>query len=81
VGIGASLVLMAVGAVLRWGVTADAEGVNLSTIGIILLIVGAIGLALSISFWSSWGAWGPWRRPGPAGPTDAERTTVYHDRY
>jgi hypothetical protein len=77
-GIGASLILMAVGAVLRWGVTADAEGVNLETIGVILLIVGAVGLLLSLVFWSSWGGWGPWRRTGPA---DVDRTTVYHDRY
>jgi hypothetical protein len=72
---------MAVGAVLRWGVTVDAEGVNLETIGVILLIVGAVGLVLSLAFWSSWGAWGPWRRPGSAGPADIDRTTVHHDRY
>ena len=79
-GIGVSIVLMAVGAVLRWGVTADAEGVNLSTIGVILLIVGAVGLVLSLAFWSNWGA-GVWRRPGPAGGAEVDRTTVYHDRY
>jgi hypothetical protein len=83
-GIGASLVLITVGAVLRWGVTVDAEGVNLDTIGVILLIVGAVGLLLSLAFWSSWGGWGPWRGPGPVAPPagpEVDRTTVYHDRY
>ena len=61
-GIGASLILIAVGAVLAWAVNVDSEGINLNTVGYILLAVGAIGLLLSLIFWSSWGATGPWRR-------------------
>jgi hypothetical protein len=61
-GVGASLVLIAVGAVLAWAVTVDTEGVNLNTVGYILLAVGAVGLLLSVIFWSSWGGYGPWRR-------------------
>jgi hypothetical protein len=72
-GIGASLVLIAVGAILRWAVTADAEGVNLNTVGLILLIVGAVGLVLSLVFWSSWGGAGVRR-------TVREERTVYDDR-
>jgi len=54
-GIGVSLILIAVGAVLTWAVTATASGVDINTIGIILMIVGAVGLLLSLMFWSSWG--------------------------
>jgi hypothetical protein len=61
-GFGASLVLMAAGAILWWAVNVDAEGVNLNTVGVILFVVGAVGLALSLIFWSSWGGFGSRRR-------------------
>jgi hypothetical protein len=49
-GIGTSLVLIAVGAILKWAVTDEISGVELSTIGLILLIVGVIGLLISLLF-------------------------------
>jgi hypothetical protein len=61
-GVGASIVLIAVGGILAWAVSAEIDGVNLNMVGIILLVVGAIGLLLSLIFWPSWGASGPWRR-------------------
>jgi hypothetical protein len=61
-GFGASIVLMATGAVLRWAVTDNLEGVNLATIGLILLVVGIIGLIASLAFWTSWGGFGGTRR-------------------
>ena len=61
-GVGASIVLIAVGGILAWAVSADIDGVNLNMVGVILLVVGAIGLLLSLIFWSTWGASGPWRR-------------------
>jgi len=54
-GIAVSILLIAVGAVLTWGVTAEAEGLNVNNIGVILLIVGLLGLVISMIFWSSWG--------------------------
>jgi Domain of unknown function (DUF6458) len=54
-GISISILLIAVGAVLAWGVTAEAEGIDINTVGVILLIVGILGLVLSLIFWSSWG--------------------------
>ena len=57
-GIGVSLILIAVGAVLAFAVHVTGHGVNLHTIGIILLVVGAIGALLSMIFWSSWGGFG-----------------------
>jgi hypothetical protein len=58
VGIGTSIVLIAVGAVLDFAVTVQTNGFNIHTIGLILMIVGAIGLVLSLIFWSSWGGFG-----------------------
>ena len=54
-GLGTSIVLIAVGAILRFAVTVTTTGFNLHTIGVILMIVGAVGLVLSMIFWSSWG--------------------------
>jgi len=61
-GIGVSLILIAVGAVLAFAVHVTTSGFNLHTIGWILLIVGAIGVFLSLIFWSSWGGFGGERR-------------------
>ena len=61
-GFGASLVLMAAGAILWWAVDVQTEGVNLNTVGLILFVIGAVGLTLSLVFWSSWGGFGGWRR-------------------
>jgi hypothetical protein len=54
-GIAVSILLIAVGAVLTWGVTAEAEGLDVNAIGVILMIVGILGLVISMIFWSSWG--------------------------
>ncbi|GAC1381134.1 MAG: hypothetical protein NVSMB48_08500 [Marmoricola sp.] len=51
--IGGSLVLIAVGAVLKWAVTYQVSGVDLRTVGNILLVVGVIGLVLSLILWST----------------------------
>jgi hypothetical protein len=53
-GIGVSLLLIAVGAILRWAVVAHVNGVALGTIGVILIVVGAVGLVLSLVFWGPW---------------------------
>ena len=57
-GTGTSLFLIAVGAVLRFAVSVTTSGFNIHTIGVILMIVGAVGLVLSLFFWSSWGGFG-----------------------
>ena len=54
-GISVSILLIAVGAILTWGVTAEAEGLDVNAIGVILMIVGVLGLVISMLFWSSWG--------------------------
>lgn len=47
-GIGTSLILIAAGAILRWAVTATTSGVNLQTVGLILIIIGGVGLLVSL---------------------------------
>ena len=61
-GMGVSLLLIAVGAILIWAVDVSVSGLELTTIGWILLAVGAIGALLSLIFWSTWGGFGGERR-------------------
>jgi hypothetical protein len=67
-GIGVSLLLIAAGAILVWGVTGNVGSVNEDAIGWILMIVGLVGLVLSTIFWSSWA--------GPGYFTSRRRTYV-----
>ncbi|TML52547.1 MAG: hypothetical protein E6G16_05675 [Actinobacteria bacterium] len=67
-GLGVGLILAAVGAVLAFAVNTTVNGVD------ILLIVGIVGILLSLIFWSSWAGPGYFSRrrtyydEGPAGP-------------
>jgi hypothetical protein len=61
-GLGVSLFLIAVGAILTWAVTAEVSGLDIQVVGVILLIVGMAGLLLSLLFWSSWGGPGYFSR-------------------
>ena len=49
-GIGTSLFLIAIGAVLKFAVTTSVSGIQLATVGVILMIVGIIGLIISLLF-------------------------------
>ncbi|HEX7168698.1 MAG TPA: DUF6458 family protein [Acidimicrobiales bacterium] len=67
-GIGTSVFLLAIGAILAFAIEVEsAGGFNINTIGVILMIAGAIGVVLSMMFWSSWGGVG------------GRRTTVVED--
>jgi len=70
-GIGVSLILIAVGAVLAFAVNATVSGLEVTTIGWILMVVGIAGLVLSLMFWSTWGGFG--------GATSRRRTTYVDD--
>jgi hypothetical protein len=64
--IGASIFLLVVGAILTFAVDVkNTGGINLDTVGIILMVAGVVGLLLSLLFWSSFS---PYRR---------RRTAVY----
>ena len=75
-GMGVSLILIAVGAILTWAVSAEVSGVDIQAVGVILLVVGAIGALMSLIFWSSWGGFG-----GPDGPRGRRRETIVDDRF
>jgi len=49
------LILIAIGAILAFAVNVTTSGVDINTIGYILLAVGGLGALLSLMFWSSWG--------------------------
>jgi hypothetical protein len=53
-GIGVSIFLMAVGAILAFAVNVSTEGINLDTVGVILIILGLVGLLASLVFWDDW---------------------------
>jgi predicted membrane channel-forming protein YqfA (hemolysin III family) len=63
VGIGFSIFLFVVGAILTFAVDVTAEGFNINTVGIILMVAGVVGLLLSLLFWSSFS---PYRRRSTA---------------
>ncbi|HEV8686948.1 MAG TPA: DUF6458 family protein [Gaiellaceae bacterium] len=67
-GIGVSIFLIAIGAILAFAVNAQVSGVDIQAVGWILLVVGLIGLVLSMIFWSSWG--------GPAYWSSRRRTYI-----
>jgi hypothetical protein len=66
-----SLFLIALGAILTWAVTAATNGLDVNTVGLILMIVGVVGFLLSLVFWSSWG--------GVSGFPATRRPTRYVD--
>jgi heme/copper-type cytochrome/quinol oxidase subunit 2 len=51
---GTSLFLIAVGAILYFAVTAHVAGISIATVGLILMIVGIVGLVISLFFLTSW---------------------------
>jgi hypothetical protein len=69
-GVGISLLLIAVGAILAFAVDYAVQGVELYTVGIILLAVGAVGLLVSLLFWSSM----PWS----GGPTHHDEPHAHY---
>jgi predicted membrane channel-forming protein YqfA (hemolysin III family) len=72
VSLGLSIFLLVVGAVLTFAVDVSASGFSINTVGIILMVAGALGIVLSLLFWSSFS---PYRR----GDTVVEERTVHRD--
>lgn len=63
---GTSLFFIAVGAILKYAVTATVSGIDLQTVGLVLMIVGIVGLVLSF-FWVA-----VWARKREVPPVDGE---------
>jgi hypothetical protein len=77
-GISLSILLIAVGAVLAWAVSAEVSGVDIQVMGVILLIVGVLGFVSSLVFWSSWGGFGG-AREGGGGGSSPQTTIIKED--
>jgi hypothetical protein len=58
-GIGISIILMAVGAVLAFGVHVASNGIDINTVGVILMVVGGIGLLVTLVMLGAGGGFGP----------------------
>ena len=56
-GIGVSVFLMAVGAIMTFALETTAKGIDLDMVGIILMAVGALGLVLTLLFWRDATPW------------------------
>jgi hypothetical protein len=78
--IGAAIVLIAIGAVLKWAVTAHVTGFDIQTAGTVVFVVGLVGLVLAVMYtfwWSSRERYGGYgdetvvRRRGPGSPPPA----------
>lgn len=54
-GLGTSIFLIAVGAILDFAVNVNTPGFNIHTVGVILMVVGLLGALMSLVFWNSWG--------------------------
>jgi hypothetical protein len=67
-GIGTSIFLIALGAILKFAVTDGISGINLATVGVILMVVGVLGLLISLFYATMW-------RDRAGG------TVVHRDRY
>lgn len=77
--IGLSLILLAAGAILTWAVSATVSGVNIHIVGVILMVVGGLGLVLSLIFASSLGGGSSVRRRDVV--TDSSGGQTVRDSY
>ena len=53
-GIGTSIFLIAVGAILKFAVHTSISGISIQTIGVILMVAGVVGLVLSFFWLTAW---------------------------
>ncbi len=56
--IGVGIFLMVLGAILAFAVEADVPGINVNTLGIILLVIGLVAVLYSLLFWTTATPWG-----------------------
>ena len=56
--IGVGIFLMVLGAILAFAVETDVPGINVNTLGVILLLIGLVAVVYSLLFWSTVTPWG-----------------------
>jgi len=75
--------VFAVGAILKFATTVHSTDFNIQTVGVILMIVGAVGFVISLFFWASWGGFGGSRstrtvyRQSDGSVVDEHRTSAF----
>ena len=78
-GLGVGIFLLVVGAVLAFAIHVTTNGaINVQVVGYILMAAGALGIVLSMVFWSSWGGFS--RRREVVDPVGGTRTTTIDQR-
>jgi hypothetical protein len=76
--IGTSILLIAAGAIMKYAVTAHVSGIDIQTVGVILMLVGILGLILSLLYTF---VWSDAARARNAGPDDQTRNLPPRDRF
>jgi hypothetical protein len=79
VGLGVSIFLIALGAILTFAVNTSPSGLNIHVVGVILMCVGILGILLSLIYWESW--WGRGRGQYARGYSDYQRSGWYGRGY
>ncbi len=51
---GVSLFFLAVGAIITFAIDTNVSGVDIDTIGVILMVIGLLGMLFSLVLWDSW---------------------------
>jgi hypothetical protein len=80
VGVATSIIVFAIGAILKFATSVQSSNFNIQTIGVILMIVGAVGFVVSLLFWASWGGFGTWHRSSHRTVYQRGDGTVVEDR-
>ncbi len=75
-GIGTSILLIAVGAILRFAVHVSTSGFSIHTAGVILMVIGVVGLLLSLLYSAIWADRRRGTVPPDAAPGYGERRVV-----
>jgi hypothetical protein len=75
-GTATGIIVFAAGAIMRFAVTATSTDFNVHSVGVILMIVGAVAFVVSLFFWSTWAGFGA---RGRGGVTTRDRTVVQQD--
>ncbi len=78
-GLGVGIFLLAIGAILAFAIhVSNTGGVDIATVGYILMAAGGLGILLSLIFWSSWAGPGYFSRRNTVaeGPGTVSRTTT-----
>jgi hypothetical protein len=79
-GVGVSIIVFAIGAILRFATTVHSTSFNIHTIGVILMVVGVVGFIVSAIYWSTWGGFGGMRRSRRV-YRQSDGTVVEEDRH